>query len=150
MNVIKRYWFAGAVTLLVGVIAFNVYTVYNHTVGNPAPKGTAEGPGEKRPSTREVPAEAGPGVPRSVVFAVAPKDPDGSLDADRLKQALLTIGPVKEAHVKSASPTIARLTIIDPVKLSLVEQRLEDQGAKLVENRSPLRGRLRLHVSGMT
>lgn len=150
MNVIKQYWFPAAVTVLVAVIAFNLYTIYNQTVGNPAAGGAAQGPGKKRPSVKDVPAEAGPGIPRSVALAVAPKRPETELNSDALKQALQTIGAVKEAHLKGESPTVVRLTIVEPVKLSLLSERLDNQGATVVEDGSPLHGHLRLHVSGMT
>ena len=148
MRVVKRYWFPAAVTLLVGVIAFNLYTVYYRDGGTAIADRTPGSPGSRRPPAQGDPG--GPGIPRTIALAVAPRAPGHALDGKAVMAALQTIGAVQEAQAEGGSPWTVRLTVVEPVKLSLLSKRLEDQGAEVVERRSPLRGDLRLHVSGMS
>lgn len=146
MNVVKKGWFPVAVTLLVGVTAFNVHRIYrarSHDGGNP--EGTT---GQSRPVPVET-AQPGPAVPRTITLAVAPKAA-AQLDAEAITRALQSMGPVGSAHLEGEAPATARLTLVEPVKLSQLSDRLALQGAEVVEGRSLLRGELRLHVSGMS
>lgn len=149
MNVIKRYWFPAAVALLVGVIAFNLYTIYSNRAGSNAQvTQTPEGPGDRHASKQA--ARTGPGVPRTISLVIAPTNGESGLDTGKVAKALRARGAVQEAQVEVQSQPTMKLTILEPVKLSALSGWLESQGAVVVEQESPLRGNLRLHVSGMT
>lgn len=153
MSVAKRYWFPAAVAVLAGVIGFNLYTVSRRGGGTTVAAGTADGPAS-RPSpadaARAERPDAGPAQPRTLSLVVAPRESGSKLDRDALTRALLSIGAVQRVEPEGDNPLALRVTVVEPVKQSLLRDRLENHGAVVVEDRSPLRGDLRLHVSGMS
>ena len=148
MKTIKRYWFAAAVTLLVGVIGFNLYTIYYRDGGSVTAERSPEGSDKRTPAAQD--GRGGPGIPRTIALTIAPKTTEQKLDAKVITTALQSIGAVQQASFDGGNPATVQLTVVEPVKLSLLSERLENQGAEVIEGRSPLRGDLRLHVSGMT
>jgi hypothetical protein len=147
MKIAKRYWFAAAV-VLVGVIGFNFVTIYNRRPGNGGVGTPPEGPADRRPV--ETVAQAGPGIPRTLSLAVAPRNDGVKLDLEALAKGLESMGAVQRAQPGGDNPMTLELTIVEPVKISVVCERLGNLGAVVVADRSPLRGDLRLHLSGMT
>lgn len=155
MNIVKRYWFPAAVVVLVGVIGFNLFTIYNQGGQNKGAGDLPEDPAEHFPegSAGRFPAAtaaAGPGVPRTFSLVVAPEDSGSKLDREALTKGLQSIGAVEQVQPDGEDPMTLRITIVEPIKLSVLSERLANHGAAVVEDRSPLRGDLRLHVSGMT
>ena len=147
MNIAKRYWFAAAAVVLVGVIGFSLVTTYNRRPGNGGVGTPPEGRADRRPV--ETDAQAGPGIPRTLSLAVAPRNVGAKLDPDALAKGLESMGAVQRAQPEGANPMTLGLTIVEPVKLSVVSERLGKLGAVVVADRSPLRGDLRLHLSGV-
>ena len=147
MNIVKRYWLAAAV-VLVGVIGFNLVTIYNRRPRDGGVGTPPEGPVDRR--LVETAAQAGPGIPRTLSLAVAPRNDGAKLDPEALAKGLESMGAVQRAQPEGDNPMTLGLTIVEPVKLSVVSERLGTLGAVVVADRSPLRGDLRLHLSGMT
>jgi hypothetical protein len=147
MNIAKRYWFSAAV-LLVGVIGFNLVTIYNRRPGNGGVDTPPEGRVDRRPV--ETAAQAGPGIPRTLSLAVAPRNDGAKLDPEALVKGLESMGAVQRVQPGGDNPMTLELTIVEPVKISVVSERLANLGAVVVADRSPLRGDLRLHLSGLT
>jgi hypothetical protein len=147
MNIVKRYWFAAAV-VLVGVIGFNLVTNYNRRPGNGGVGTPHDGPVDPRPV--ETAAQEGPGIPRTLSLAVAPRNDGAKLDPEALAKGLESMGAVQRAQPGGDNPMTLELTIVKPVNISVVSERLGNLGAMVVADRSPLRGDLRLHLSGMT
>ena len=148
MNIVKRYWFAAAAVVLVGVLGFNLVTIDNRRPGNGGVGTPPEGRADRRPV--ETAAPAGPGIPRTLSLAVAPRNVGAKLDPEALAKGLESMGAVQRAQPEGDNPMTLGLTIVEPVKLSVVSERLGTLGAVVVADRSPLRGDLRLHLSGMT
>jgi len=148
VKLIKRYWFPAAVTVLLGISTFNLYTIFNKAGGNAGAARTPEGSGDRHSPGDAAPT--GPGIARTFALVVAPKNAESRLDTDILTKALKARGAVQEAQFKVQSPATVKLTIVEPVKLSALKEWLANQGAMVVEHQSPLGGSLRLHVSGMT
>ncbi|MBI3467207.1 MAG: hypothetical protein HY000_29695 [Planctomycetes bacterium] len=153
MNWIKQYWFHTVATLLVAVIAFNllgVYEIRSNAGGDAAKaKGTARKNPAKQPKTAQL-TPTGPGEPRTLIVHVAAKNSENALDGSQLAQALQAVAGVQHAEMQGEDSSTLNLTIVEPLKLSLLSERLGFQGAALLEEESPLVGGLRLHVSGMT
>ena len=147
MNIVKRYRFAAAV-VLVAVIGFNLVTIYNRRPVNGGVGTPPEGRVDRRPL--ETAAQAGPGIPRTLSLAVAPRNDAAKLDPEALARGLESMGAVQRAQPGGDNPMTLELTIVEPVKISVVSERLGTLGAVVVADRSPLRGDLRLHLSGMT
>ena len=147
MKIAKRYWFAAAV-VLVGVIGFNLVTIDNRRPGNGGVGTPPEGRADRRPV--ETAAPAAPGIPRTLSLAVAPRNVGAKLDPEALAKGLKSMGAVQRAQPGGDNPMTLELTIVEPVKISVVSERLGNLGAVVVADRSPLRGDLRLHLSGMT
>ena len=147
MNIVKRYWLAAAV-VLVGVIGFNLVTIDNRRPGNGGVGTPPEGRADRRPV--ETAAPAGPVIPRTLSLAVAPRNVGAKLDPEALAKGLESMGAVQRAQPGGDNPMTLELTIVEPVKISVVSERLGNLGAVVVADRSPLRGDLRLNLSGMT
>ncbi len=128
MKWFKASWFPATALLLVAIISCNLYTIF----------------------FAEAPAPTAPG-PRTIMVAVAPKASVSPLNPEALREALESYSPVHKAEVEITSgpgPTRLLLTVVEPLSLSQLKERLAWQDAMLLEDRSLLHGALRLRVSG--
>ena len=126
----KRYWFPAAVVILTAIIGCNLYTIFS-SKGNEY---------QERVN------------PRVLTLAVSAKDENASLDAETLRQALESFGPVNKAQLQIQEEPGPQqgleLTVAEPVKLSELQERLDWQDSVLVEEGSTLEGELRIQISG--
>lgn len=153
MQWVKKLWFPVSTVLLVGVIGFNTYRLVaprlsssNDTNSNVVSQGsgTRDNPERVRASIPDLVSSPGP---RDIVFRLKPTNGEANIDGQKLTAALEALGPVE--HATFEDDTI-KLTIASSLKVSELVERLGFQQIALVEEEFPLRGGLRLHVSGMT
>jgi len=154
---VKDLWFPVAVIVLVGIIAYNLYTVArlrqaaedqivasqgSDTRGSGTR--TALASGDEKTAPEDLVGQPGP---RTVVLRLKPKNEGAQLDAEKLAGVLRTIGPVEDASVEADT---VKLTLHNSLRFSELQQQLGFQDVGIADEESSLEGDLRLHVSGMT
>ena len=146
---VKKLWFPVGATVLVAYIGFNLYTISRLSTNENVPSnGSLAKADPKRTKKSSVPADLVSGSgPRDIAFRLKPTNGESDVDAGKLTAALTALGPVEQVTFERNT---VKLTIASSLKLSELAERLGFQETVILEDEFPLRGGLRLHVSGMT
>jgi copper chaperone CopZ len=149
----KKWAKPAGIMLLLGLIGGALSIIYQAAAVEWERYGrvASSAPAESKATLVDEADSAGAVTPRTITLCIAPTDPTATLAAAAVASALQSPGPpVQSAVLESEPPVTAQVKIVKPIRLTLLNARLQKQGAEVDPQRSLLHGPLRLHVSGMT